>query len=140
MKTRKEQGTNSSWYFSERKCKNLKTVYWLMTKHRTSTKCRSTTRIFDTNLSRDHTCHFVGTACSYNCCPFSPPTIGKRDTSRCNYRRFIVYAITLLKFVVSTCSVCQVILFRETGVVHRITYSLIIVFSFMFHLFILFLI
>jgi len=33
------------------------------------------------------------------------------------------YTITLCNFVAPMCSVCYVILFRETGVVHRITYS-----------------
>ena len=39
------------------------------------------------------------------------------------YRYFSFYVITLCNFVLLTCLVWQVILFRETGVVHRIPFS-----------------
>ena len=42
-----------------------------------------------------------------------------------NESTFSVCTITLRIIVVPTCSVWQVILFRETGVVHRITYTVI---------------
>ena len=37
----------------------------------------------------------------------------------------MLYTITIRNFIVPTCWVWAVILFRETGVVHRITYSLV---------------
>jgi len=45
------------------------------------------------------------------------------------------YTVTLRNFVVPTCSVREVILFRETGVVHRITYSFNYFFFFLLVLF-----
>jgi len=51
-----------------------------------------------------------------------------------------LYAIALRNFVVPTRSVWLVILFRETGVVHRITYSFNYSFFYLFYLLNLFLI
>jgi len=39
------------------------------------------------------------------------------------YLNIVIYTIALCNFVAPTCSVWLVILFRETGVVHRIIFS-----------------
>ena len=54
------------------------------------------------------------------------------DTGLMVYEMF--YTITLFNLVVPTCTVWQVILFRETGVFHRIKYRLVISFYLLFYL------
>ena len=54
------------------------------------------------------------------------------DVLQQNWLQMILYMITLITVFVPTYSVWYVILFRETGVVHRITHSLSYFFLFIY--------
>ena len=82
--------------------------------------------IFTTTILRS--LHFIyrQSEISHTLCPHHRNKVQNFMKLKCNHgiTRYVLYTITLITMFVPTHSVRYVILFREMGVVHRITHSL----------------